>query len=67
VKPVAARFHMKADTPVRTAATRASRHTIGAASQPTSPASVALAWALVSVPLLWGVYETILNAMKLFN
>jgi hypothetical protein len=26
-----------------------------------------LAWALVGVPLLWGVYETLLNAMKLFK
>jgi hypothetical protein len=28
---------------------------------------VLLAWALVGVPLLWGVYETLLNAMKLFK
>jgi hypothetical protein len=28
---------------------------------------VALAWVLVGIPLLWGVYETLLNAMKLFR
>lgn len=24
-------------------------------------------WLIVGVPLLWGVYETLLNAMKLFQ
>ena len=28
---------------------------------------VALAWAVVSVPLLWGIYGTALNAAKLFT
>ena len=32
-----------------------------------SPASMILfAWLLVSVPLSWGVYNTLLNSMKLF-
>ena len=26
-----------------------------------------LAWVLVGIPLLWGVYQTVLNAMKLFK
>ncbi len=26
-----------------------------------------LAWALVGVPLVWGIYHTILNALKLFS
>jgi hypothetical protein len=26
-----------------------------------------LAWALVGIPLLWGVLNTLLNAMKLFT
>jgi len=26
-----------------------------------------LAWLLVGIPLLWGVYETILNALPLFQ
>ena len=33
----------------------------------TSPALVAVAWAVVSIPLLWGVYNTALNASKLFT
>jgi hypothetical protein len=30
-----------------------------------SPAAILLAWLLVCVPLGWGVYNTILNSMKL--
>jgi hypothetical protein len=26
-----------------------------------------LAWGFVGVPLAWGVYETLLNALKLFQ
>ena len=26
-----------------------------------------LAWLLVGIPLLWGVWNTLLNAMKLFQ
>jgi hypothetical protein len=26
-----------------------------------------LAWAWVGIPLAWGVYQTLLNAMKLFQ
>jgi hypothetical protein len=33
-----------------------------------SPAAlIVLAWLLVSVPLGWGVYNTLLNSMKLFQ
>ena len=28
---------------------------------------VALAWGFVGIPLLWGVLETVQNAMKLFH
>lgn len=28
---------------------------------------VALAWLLVGIPLLWGVWKTLLNAMQLFQ
>lgn len=31
-----------------------------------SPLLVALAWAVVSIPLVWGIYNTSLNAAKLF-
>jgi MFS family permease len=66
VRPVDPRFHMKADGsgPSTAGATVAA----GAASAAgSSSVGVFLAWALVGVPLLWGVYETLLNAMKLFN
>jgi hypothetical protein len=26
-----------------------------------------LAWLLVGIPLVWGVYKTLLNALKLFQ
>ncbi len=32
-----------------------------------SPALVAVAWAIVSIPLVWGIYNTSLNAAKLFT
>jgi len=33
-----------------------------------SPAAmILLAWVLVGVPLTWGVYNTLLNSMKLFQ
>ena len=28
---------------------------------------VVLAWLLVGIPLLWGVWKTLLNAMQLFS
>ena len=34
---------------------------------PTTPLQLTLAWAFVGIPLLWGVYGTLLNAMKLFQ
>ncbi len=32
-----------------------------------SAAMILLAWVLVGVPLAWGVYNTMLNSMKLFQ
>jgi hypothetical protein len=32
-----------------------------------SPVMILAAWALVGVPLAWGVYNTLLNSMKLFQ
>ncbi len=32
-----------------------------------SPALIALAWLVVCIPAAWGVYNTVLNAMKLFQ
>jgi hypothetical protein len=33
----------------------------------TTRLELALAWAFVGIPLLWGIYGTLLNAMKLFH
>jgi hypothetical protein len=33
----------------------------------TTPLELALAWGFVGIPLLWGIYGTLLNAMKLFQ
>jgi hypothetical protein len=32
-----------------------------------SAVQVALAWIFVGIPLAWGVFQTLLNAMKLFQ
>ena len=32
-----------------------------------SPVLVVVAWAVVSIPLVWGIYNTSLNAAKLFT
>jgi hypothetical protein len=33
----------------------------------TSAFQLVLAWGFVGIPLAWGVYQTLLNAMKLFQ
>jgi hypothetical protein len=33
----------------------------------TTALELALAWGFVSIPLLWGVYGTLINALKLFQ
>jgi hypothetical protein len=33
----------------------------------TTPIELVLAWGFVGIPLLWGVYGTLVNAMKLFQ
>ncbi len=33
----------------------------------TSPVHLILAWGFVGIPLAWGVIETLLNALKLFQ
>ena len=38
-----------------------------AADRPTSALLVALAWLLVGVPLAYGLYETLLEALKLLG
>ena len=39
----------------------------GGAMKKSSPVLVAVAWAVVSIPLIWGIYNTGLNAAKLFT
>jgi hypothetical protein len=34
---------------------------------PTSSAKVVIAWLFVGIPLLWGVLQTLSNAMALFK
>ena len=36
-------------------------------SNGTSPVQLVLAWGFVGIPLLWGIYQTLLNASKLFR
>jgi len=33
----------------------------------TTTLQLALAWAFVGIPLLWGIYGTLVNALKLFE
>ena len=33
----------------------------------TTSLQLLLAWGLVAIPLLWGVYGTLVNALKLFG
>ena len=38
-----------------------------AGHEQTSSATVIFAWAAVGIPLAWGVYKTLLSALKLFS
>lgn len=35
--------------------------------QATTTLQLVLAWGFVGIPLAWGVFQTLLNAMKLFQ
>lgn len=35
-------------------------------SSKTSPLQIAIAWAIVGLPLAWGVYQTVLKSVPLF-
>ena len=67
VTAVSARFHMKPDDPRGARSSEASAASAAAPGGATSALAVLLAWILVGVPLVWGVYQTLLNAMKLFK
>lgn len=73
-QPVDARHHLAPPTmpPAAAAKAPAAEPAHVAASAPTVPggassARVAVAWALVSVPLLWGVYQTLQKSLALFG
>ena len=36
-------------------------------SATTSPVKLALAWIVVTIPLLWGISQTFIKALALFN
>ena len=44
-----------------------SNHSTTGQAQKSSPALILLAWIVVSIPAGWGVYNTAINAMKLFT
>lgn len=39
----------------------------GAAQDPMLALKLAVAWAIVGIPLAWGVWKVVLNALKLFK
>ncbi len=74
VKPVAAHHFMSEEELAeekRLASERAVAAEVGAGSGSsdavTSPVVVALAWAVVGIPLAWGVYKTLLSVGKFFH
>ncbi|WP_407571124.1 hypothetical protein [Deinococcus altitudinis] len=34
---------------------------------PTSPAMIYIAWAVVVIPLIWGVFQTFIKVVELFK
>ena len=36
-------------------------------ARPTSPLTIALAWIVVTVPLGWGVYQSVVKSLPLFR
>ncbi len=40
---------------------------MAAEEKSTSPILIAAAWFVVSIPAAWGVYFTLMNALKLFQ
>ena len=74
VRPVAAKYFMTEEELAeerriaheRAAVTAVSGTGAGSAAA-NSTVTVALAWAAVGVPLAWGIWQTLINAAKLFN
>jgi hypothetical protein len=36
-------------------------------ARPTSPLLIAAAWIVVTIPLAWGVYQSVVNSLPLFH
>jgi MFS family permease len=51
----------------KAAAAQAGMSGVGQAEQKTPTIKVVLAWAVVGIPLAWGVYRTLVSAAKFFN
>jgi hypothetical protein len=73
IKPVAAKHFMTAEelaTEKKLAHEKASASEVGSAhggASQTNPLWVALAWTAVGIPLVWGIYRTLLSVGKFFN
>ncbi len=74
VRPLDEKWFMTADELAeekRLAHERASRHELhrsaGAAADAGSPVVVAIAWLAVGLPLVWGIYRTLLSVAKFFG
>jgi len=75
IRPVADKWFMTEEELAeerRLAHERAMASEVGSAaapadSKPTSPVTVALAWAAVGIPLAWGVWQTLISVAKFFH
>jgi MFS family permease len=73
IKPVAAKHFMTAEelaTEKKLAHEKASASEVGSAhggTSQTNPLWVVLAWTAVGIPLVWGIYRTLLSVGKFFN
>ncbi|MCC7010800.1 MAG: OFA family MFS transporter [Acidobacteria bacterium] len=68
-RPVHERHHYKGPLPQKAPASRGGSVASAVpleAGTPTSSARLAVAWVFVSIPLLWGVYQTLLKSFALF-
>jgi hypothetical protein len=65
-RPVHERHHHKPAVPPASPAAHPEAEPTRHVAHQTPPLRVAAAWALVSVPLVWGVYQTLLKSLALF-
>ena len=75
VKAVRCRFHMKAEADARGASKqqpagagiREKEHGNDNTTRQLNDAEIVLAWGFVGIPSTWGVMQTLINSMKLFQ